>query len=436
MQLIQRQFIRRGFTLLELLIVVALIALLAALSVVAMQGVTEQAEVAASTTTVLKVNSLLEQRVEAFNRAFNGSQKDAYIVGTVGLLKAVDGRFDYFIQHPDEAPPAIRLLAYKAAFRYEMPQRFVERTAAGDTISSSPPAAVAAGMPLSIYQSIAVPNAIGELTADGGATPTNAEVNALVASKFAAHTPETESAELLYFALVKSGNFGAFSGGADQFTGDEIADTDGDGLPEFVDAWGQPLRFYRWPTRLFDPNAPNPFAPVFATVNDNTEVDPTPLDDDGDTSTVEDTDALREIMPFERDNAGLLVKGLPPSPVQIGTSIQRDLMLVDPDDPVGILYTFIEDPQYVAMGIDLTEEFNEAKYHTPDTYHSPLIVSAGADGILGLREPTDVVPGSGIYGNLAQFAGTTATAPNPSAATLDALFDNLTNRNRRAGASR
>ena len=26
-----------------------------------------------------------------------------------------------------------------------------------------------------------------------------------------------------------------------------LKDTDGDGLPEFVDAWGEPLRFYRWP---------------------------------------------------------------------------------------------------------------------------------------------------------------------------------------------
>ena len=26
-----------------------------------------------------------------------------------------------------------------------------------------------------------------------------------------------------------------------------MQDTDGDGLPEFVDAWGQPLQFFRWP---------------------------------------------------------------------------------------------------------------------------------------------------------------------------------------------
>ncbi len=33
----------------------------------------------------------------------------------------------------------------------------------------------------------------------------------------------------------------------DDFTSKEVQDTDGDGLMEFVDAWGEPLQFYRWP---------------------------------------------------------------------------------------------------------------------------------------------------------------------------------------------
>ena len=33
----------------------------------------------------------------------------------------------------------------------------------------------------------------------------------------------------------------------DDFTDREVADTDGDGLLEFVDSWGRPLQFYRWP---------------------------------------------------------------------------------------------------------------------------------------------------------------------------------------------
>jgi hypothetical protein len=53
---------------------------------------------------------------------------------------------------------------------------------------------------------------------------------------------------MLYALLVEGrGPFGS-SFNRDDFTDKEVRDTDGDGLPEFVDAWGQPLQFYRWPT--------------------------------------------------------------------------------------------------------------------------------------------------------------------------------------------
>ena len=52
---------------------------------------------------------------------------------------------------------------------------------------------------------------------------------------------------MLYAILVEGvGPLGSvFS--RDDFTDKEVKDTDGDGLPEFVDAWGQPLQFFRWP---------------------------------------------------------------------------------------------------------------------------------------------------------------------------------------------
>jgi|GEM_PF-889417 len=61
------------------------------------------------------------------------------------------------------------------------------------------------------------------------------------------HTHKTARAEVLYALLVEGqGPFGSvFS--RDDFTDAEVKDTDGDGLPEFVDAWGEPLQFYRWP---------------------------------------------------------------------------------------------------------------------------------------------------------------------------------------------
>ena len=52
---------------------------------------------------------------------------------------------------------------------------------------------------------------------------------------------------MLYAILVEGvGPLGSvFS--RDDFSDREVKDTDGDGLPEFVDAWGQPLQFFRWP---------------------------------------------------------------------------------------------------------------------------------------------------------------------------------------------
>jgi len=72
-------------------------------------------------------------------------------------------------------------------------------------------------------------------------------VVALVQANLKAHTHKTARAEVLYALLVESqGPFGSIFN-RDDFTDKEVQDTDGDGLPEFVDAWGEPLQFYRWP---------------------------------------------------------------------------------------------------------------------------------------------------------------------------------------------
>jgi hypothetical protein len=61
------------------------------------------------------------------------------------------------------------------------------------------------------------------------------------------HTHKTARAEMLYALLVEGqGPLGSVFN-RDDFSDSEVKDTDGDGLPEFVDAWGEPLQFYRWP---------------------------------------------------------------------------------------------------------------------------------------------------------------------------------------------
>lgn len=69
-----------------------------------------------------------------------------------------------------------------------------------------------------------------------------------IVAKLERHKHITARSEMLYAILVNGvGPLGSvFS--PDDFTESEVQDTDGDGLPEFVDAWGRPLQFYRWPT--------------------------------------------------------------------------------------------------------------------------------------------------------------------------------------------
>ena len=76
--------------------------------------------------------------------------------------------------------------------------------------------------------------------------PDNA-TKVLVHAHLGNHTHITARAEMLYALLVEGGGPLGSVFNADEFTDKEVKDTDGDGLPEFVDAWGNPLQFFRWP---------------------------------------------------------------------------------------------------------------------------------------------------------------------------------------------
>jgi hypothetical protein len=99
-----------------------------------------------------------------------------------------------------------------------------------------------------------------------------------------------------------------------------------------------------------------------------------------------------------------------------------DPLAVDSDDPVGLLgsvdpTTFETLDGYPPAGIPTD---GNPDYHTRDTYHVPLVVSAGADGLLGLFAP----------GNTANFGHLAA----PNGNTNDVL-DNITNLNIRSGVT-
>jgi hypothetical protein len=382
-------------------------------------GLTDQAEEEASLATIRKVHGLLEQRIEAFDRAFTGTRRQNAMTATLSLLA---GKNIFGVREE-----VVRILARKAMFRFEFPQRMAELIVGSpDSDGNGNPDADNDnnGLPDILVARIAAAAAKQQLIAGGTAAPTTAQIQTQVNTNWAKHRPETESSELLYFALILSGSYGSSAVDADRFTRDEVVDTDGDGLPEFVDSWGQPLRFYRWPTRLMDTDPPVPFSPVLDNPNDATDV----LVVSGST-----TIGRREVTTLERQVADIMMKGLPPAPSVLPSSaLPRDLLLTDPDDPVGRLYSEMERLNGANGMPNFGLEFNEANYHTPETYHAPLIVSAGPDEDLGLFEPTDTAN----QGNLARYDLPTSPTATDFQDMIERISDNITNRNRRAGGRR
>ena len=467
----------RGFTLIELLMVIAIIGIMLTMSLVVMFGITDQASEEATNSTTQKVNRLLELRIDSFNRAFPGNSAQwesafiSHIAREVATRQGVpQARAEALLKRFAEGSPVWQILAKKASYRFEFPQR-IEELLAGAPFNNDVNNNT---IPDTLELKLLRPTAEQQLR-DGydglppNASPTAPQITTRMEALWVIHNRDrrTESSELLYFFLFHSGNFGSAEVSRDEFTEKEIADTDGDGLREFVDAWGQPLRFYRWPTRLIDPSLPlGAFAPDFATENDPTDL-MTILSVDRSRVDI----GVREVDQLERNVAELLIKGLPrkleftsayiaaacssktdrPGITDVDVIIPPDPMLRDPDDPAGLLYSLLESG--IPTGnftVDLSWEFNEQNYHTPDTFHAPLIISPGLDGVLGLYEPFDVGTATDIRrGNLAQYNpdpdgdGTKffehAAVANQQAELnliLDVLSDSLTNRNRRSGGRR
>jgi hypothetical protein len=113
-------------------------------------------------------------------------------------------------------------------------------------------------------------------------------LSSLIAARLGNHKHVTARSEMLYALLVEGqGPLGSVFK-ADDFTDKEVQDTDADGLPEFVDAWGNPLQFFRWPLfyhsdlqrgQVITPDPTNSnnwtLSPPYVGMFDQRELDPT-----------------------------------------------------------------------------------------------------------------------------------------------------------------
>lgn len=89
-------------------------------------------------------------------------------------------------------------------------------------------------------------------------------------------SPAWQHAECLYLIVASMRDHDKSA--LDFFTKDEIGDLDGDGVPEILDGWGNPIQFVRWPVGYVSDPGPNPASDGHAAVTMQNRTTPDSFD--------------------------------------------------------------------------------------------------------------------------------------------------------------
>jgi prepilin-type N-terminal cleavage/methylation domain-containing protein len=217
-----RQGNRRGFTLMELLIVMSILAILAGLTVAGMAAVVNSAREARTRSIIGKIDLLIDERWEGYRTRAMPVRIGA---GTTPL-DAARGR----------------LYVMRALQRMELPDRRTDIV--NYTTDALPPPNDHPTLEIAGVAGMAQPSLLKtyfrQAVRNTGGNPNNSATWDSLNS----WTREHEGSECLYLILsaMRDGDKSAL----DFFSADEIGDTDGDGMREILDGWGRPIGFLRW----------------------------------------------------------------------------------------------------------------------------------------------------------------------------------------------
>lgn len=221
---------RCGMTLVELLIAITIIAILSAILLGAASSAMEVARKSRTKQLIVRLHTLLMERADSYRN------------------RRVDAEFD----GEGQVLAAQRLHVLRTTMQMEMPDRWSDILNAEPGIATPTLVANNSFDPDSTNYRFGLYPAASSTSNDQTLIPRTA-LNRLYLRKYAQLDKPgldmnalllNQSAECLYLTIM----FGTAEGEArGLFKENDIGDTDGDGALEFLDGWGNPIRFIRWP---------------------------------------------------------------------------------------------------------------------------------------------------------------------------------------------
>ncbi|MCA8996880.1 MAG: type II secretion system protein [Planctomycetaceae bacterium] len=339
-----------GFTMIEILITIGIMGLLVTILIFALGPSLESARINATRTTLEQLDAAIQARLDA-------------------------------IQRLDVSVEAKKLAALNSGMSQEEAEFFIRKNLVKQALPQRPE------------------DLRGMDGTDGNAddSPINAAYQGSGGHSSASANQPERCSEVLLFALTQGGTVRVMPSGKSysiptldigELNTSHLVDSDSNGLQEVIDEWDNPIRFYRWPTRLIRTGGA------------------------GATISASDVTYARTLIASLGKNTS-----------------NNGPLATDPDDPTGLLYNdFTSMSLSIRYGTGMSDtvsadSFGEAAYHTPATFHAPLLMSLGPDETSGMAgEPTSGTAADRL--GLLEDTDTMTAGIQPA----DSLFDNITNR--------
>ncbi|QDT09467.1 type II secretion system protein [Planctomycetes bacterium K23_9] len=247
-----------GFTLVELLIVIALLGLLAGMVSASYQGVANASREARTRSIIATIDSVIQEKYESYKyRPLPVEIPDMFQPGN---QTGTEVGFETLATEASR----IRLMMSRDLQKMEMPDRWSDIVVGtGDPVrlrAAVSPVVTVGGNVVGARSSPASRRMMNVSWFGIDRVNTNTADSANVPSQLAAYrsrvttvpTVEHQGAECLF--LIMSTSFVGGTPAIDAIPDTNIGDTDGDLMPEILDGWGRPLMFVRWPVGYVDPS--------------------------------------------------------------------------------------------------------------------------------------------------------------------------------------